>query len=49
MQDPWHEEVADHTLPPTDKWVGGEIAPDDNENDQEAGQRQKSQLARTPG
>ena len=42
MQDPWCEEVVDHALPPTDKWDGGENAPDYNENDQEAGQRQKS-------
>ena len=49
MQDPWHDEAADHPLPPTDYVVGGEITPDYNENDQEAGERQKSQLARTPG
>ena len=42
MQDPWHEEAVDHALPPTDEWVCGEIAPDDNVNDQEAGRRQKA-------
>ena len=37
--------TADHTLPPTDKWAGSDIAPDDYVHDQEAGIRQKSQLA----
>ena len=39
------------TIPyhPQTNGVGGEITPDHNENDWEAGQRQKSQLARTPG
>ena len=45
----WYEEIADHAIPPTDKWVGGEITSNYNVNDQEAGRRQKGQLARTPG
>ena len=34
-------------LPPRDQWVGEEITPDDNAYNQEAGRRQKSQLAIT--
>ena len=37
--------TADYTLPPPDKWVGREIAPDDYAHDQEARRRQESQLA----
>ena len=46
---PQHEEIANHAVPPTNKWVGGEITSNHNANDQEAGRRQKGQLARTPG
>ena len=45
MQDPWCQMTADHALPPPDEWDGREIAPDDYVHDQEAGRRQKSQLA----
>ena len=37
--------TADHALPPIDEWAGREITPDDYVHDQEAGRRQKSQLA----
>ena len=33
--------TVDHTLPPTNYWVGGEITTDDYANDWEAGRRQK--------
>ena len=49
MQDPQCEEVVDHALPPADKWVGGEITPDYNENDQGKWMKTKSQLTGTPG
>ena len=42
MQDPWHDEAADHALPPKNYWVGGEITPDDNAHDWKAGRRQKA-------
>ena len=45
MQDPWHQMTADHALPPPDEWAGREIAPGNYVHDQEAGRRQKSQLA----
>ena len=32
----------DHTLPPPDEWAGGEVTPNHNANDQEAGRRQKA-------
>ena len=37
--------TVDHALPPSDEWAGREITPDDYAHDQEAGRRQKSQLA----
>ena len=42
-------EIVDHAIPPTDERVGGEITSNHNVNDQEAGRRQKGQLARTSG
>ena len=45
MQDPWHPMSADYALPPSDKWDGQEIAPDDYAHDWEARKRQESQLA----
>ena len=41
------EEVANHTLPPPDKWAGGEVSSNHYAGDWEAGRRQKGQLART--
>ena len=38
-----------HTLPPPDEWVGGEVSSNHYANDWEAGRRQKGQLARTSG
>ena len=44
-----HEEIAGHTIPPTNKLVGGEITSKNYANDWEAGRGQKGQLAMTPG
>ena len=38
---PWCEEIVDHAIPPTNKWVGGEITSNHNVNDQKAGRGQK--------
>ena len=37
-----HPMTADYVLPPTGKWAGREIAPNDYAHDQEAGRRQES-------
>ena len=41
--------TADHALPPSVKWAGREIAPDDYAHDRKAERRQESQLAITFG
>ena len=43
------KKFADHAIPPTNQWVGGEITSNHNANDWEAGRGQKGWLARTPG
>ena len=35
------KKIADHSIPSTNKWVGGEITSNHNANDQEAGRGQK--------
>ena len=49
MQHHWHEmcklsqceEVANHALPPSDEWAGGEVSANHYVNDWEAGRREK--------
>ena len=43
------KKLQNHTVPHTDKWVGGEITSNHDANDWEAGRRQKGKLARTSG